>query len=312
MKTSTIRQWPNVGMMRAALSWCIAMCLGSTAEGSFLLAQRQAPPSPAAAPPPPVMGGNAAMVAYIEQTKQKLAQAAIAAVQKQNNDINAIIQTQKMNARSAIEREIPIAAAGDTQELAKDVAEENKELESALMKSEMEAKEAAEDLQSKTENAVNMSIARSIRDEEKETSQGAEYIAAHYTEIQAEADALANEAAGAANFSAQAADNSALWVKELPVEDAMEAATLSQAAQRSAGELRKKDGDVKRIAKLAGNMALNAMKDSEMAAALTEKAKQESIDAANQASQNALMLNTIRQEVKEASQRSLAVISALQ
>jgi len=242
---------------------------------------------------------------------QKLHQEASAAVAQQSALIAAVAGRKQTEAKDAIEREIPVAAANDTQELTKDVAEEDKQLEAALSRSTAEAQEALQEIKDKTATAVNMSTIRTVRDVEKEAEEGAMYISNHSIQMEQEADALAKEATGAANFSQEAAKNSALWVKELPTEDAAEAVKTAEASAAESIKLRHEYEDVKRIAKLAGNLALDTINVAQQAVAQTNKAQEEATKTLEQAAQNAQLLHTVLQQTTKASQTALGVVKEL-
>merc|ERR1719456_1785936 len=112
-------------------------------------------------------------------------------------------------------------------------------------------------------------------------------ISEHSIQLQAEAEALAKEAAGAANFSVEASQNSQLWVKELPVKESADAVAVALKAEVESKQVRHEYEDVKRIAKLSGNMALHTMEIAREALAQAEKAKKEATLTAEQAAQNA-------------------------
>jgi len=268
--------------------------------------------APAAPPPPPLPTGvTEGATSHILLNIQKLHQEADAAVIKQSAQVAAIIKRKQDEAKAAIEKEIPLAAANDTQEISKDVAEEDKKLAEALDRSTKESEEALTVLRDKTETAVTLSTKRTVRDVEKEAEEGAMYISNHSVEMEAEAEALANEAKGAANFSLEAASNSALWVKELPVKDAAAAVTMAKSSELESIRLRHEYEDVKRVSKSAGNLALNTVKIAEQAIALTKKAQEEATLTMKQAGENALLLDTIRKQTKTASNIAVGVTSAM-
>lgn len=272
----------RVGMPGVVLTWCLAASCFATACGRNLVV-RQVP-----AP------GAAQAQQHVALTIQKLEQEATFAVTQQTNLLAAIVARKQQEAQAAIEREIPLAVANDTAELSKDVAQQDKHLNAALKKSTDEAQEALEELKEKTETAVNMSAVRTVRDVEKEAELGAMYISNHSAQSVLEADALTKEAAGAAKFSQEAYQNSELWVKELPVKDAAQAMHEATRSQQESVKLRHEYEDIKRMGKLAGNLALNTIKLAKQAVAQTQKAQEEATLTLEQAGQNALLLNTIR------------------
>jgi len=249
---------------------------------------------------------------HIELNIQKLHQEADAAVAQQATLLTAVAQRKQKEATDAIEKEIPLATAADTQELGQDVAANDKELNAALQRSRDEAKEGLEVLKEKTAKAVNMSTLRTVRDVEKQVEEGAVKISEHSTQLQAEAQALAKEAVGAAKFGMEASDNSKLWVKELPSKEAEASLEVALKSEAQSKQLRHEYEDVKRMAKLAGNMALNTIALAEEAAKEVDKAKTEATLTVEQAAQNALLLNTIRDQTKTATDTSIYVIDRLQ
>merc|ERR1711865_513646 len=108
-----------------------------------------------------------------------------------------------------------------------DVAKVDADREATKAKSTAEAQEALGILKDKTANAVNMSTVLAVRRVEKEAEEDIMGITKSSIQMQTEAAALANEAMGAANFSQEAAANSALWVKELPTKEAAEAVKVA-------------------------------------------------------------------------------------
>lgn len=289
-------------MRCVSLTWCLVASLCSNAAGVFLdqrVARSVATPVSQEAQ------------AHVAMTIEKLEQEADLAVKQQDTAISTEAEGKQEAAKDVIEKEIPLASANDTQELAKDVAEQDANLKEALERSTKEAQEALEVLKEKTETAVNMSTIRTVRNVEKEAEEGALYISNHSLQMEAEADALSKEAEGAAKFSEKAAANSALWVKDLPVEDAANAIKAAQGSAEQSVKLRHEFEDVKRMAKLAGNMALNTIRASQAAIAQSQKAEEEATLTVEQAAQNALLLNTIRQQTKAASQTALSVVSQL-
>lgn len=311
MKISTLAGRSGAAMWHVALAWgIVTSCCATTAAGSFLL-QRQAPmvvgaPAPASPlgvpplPPGTVPAASSGPAAHIMANIQKLHQAAGAAVAQQASLMAATVQSKQQKARDAIEKEIPLAAANDTQEIAKDVAAEQQQLQVALSNSTREAHELFRLLRDETGKNVNMSTINTVRVVEKEAEEGAMYIANHSVETEAEADALAKEAVGAANFSQEAAKNSDLWVQQLPVKDAAEAVRQAMSSQNESVSLRHAYEDVKRMAKLAGNIALATIKIAQQAQVQSEKASKESILTMEQAGQNALLLNAIREQTTKA------------
>lgn len=320
----TLERQAGVMMKCVALTWCLV----APAAGVFLN-HRQVPgvPVPAAAPPvlpaaappaaaaPPVavapVGVSQEAQAHVQMVLMKLEQEADLAVEGESAKIEKESLKKQQEARDAIEREIPLAAANDTQEISKDVAEQDKKLDDALKRSTKEAEEAVEVLMDKTEDAVNMSAVRAVRNVEKEAEQGAMDISNHSAVMEAEAVALSKFASSAATRSKEAADNSALWVKELPTEKAAVAVKEAQDSADQSVQLRHEYEDVKRMAKLAGNLGLNTIRVAQQAIAQTEKAAEEATLTVEQASQNALLLNTIRKQVKDASQTALGVVSQI-
>jgi len=288
--------------MKITLAWCFIVPVAG-------LVLQQAPAAPAAAPPLPQAAQDA--TSHILSNIQKLHQEATMSVAQQSALINALTVRKEKEARDAIEKEIPLASANDTQELANDVAEQDKELDAALSRSTQEAQEALRVLKDKTADSVNASTQLAVRNVEKEAEEGAVGISKSSIKTQAEAAALAKEAMGAANFSQEAAKNSALWVSELPLKDAAEAVQVADKAEKESVKLRHEYDDVKRIAKLAGNLALNTMRIAKQADAQAEKAKMEATLTAEQAAQNALLLNTIRQQTKAATQRAQGVVAEM-
>jgi len=245
------------------------------------------------------------------QNLMRLQQEALNAVAQQSKVITAVALRKESLAKNAIELEIPLAAEGDTLELSKDVSEQDKELQVSLQRSTDEAKEGFLILKDKTAIAVNMSAARTVRDVEIQAEQKAMNISEHSVDLQAEAQALANEAVGAANFSQQAALNSQLWVDQMPAKEAAAAVGVALQSEAESKQLRHEYEDVKRIAKLAGNLALTTIKISQQALAQTEVAKKEATLTVEQAAQNALLLNTIRSQTKQAANTATLVIDAL-
>jgi len=288
--------------MKITLAWCFIVPVAG-------LVLQQAPAAPAAAPPLPQAAQDA--TSHILSNIQKLHQEATMSVAQQSALINALTVRKEKEARDAIEKEIPLASANDTQELANDVAEQDKELDASISRSTQEAQEALRVLKDKTADSVNMSTQLAVRNVEKEAEEGAVGISKSSIKTQAEAAALAKEAMGAANFSQEAAKNSALWVSELPLKDAAEAVQVADKAEKESVKLRHEYDDVKRIAKLAGNLALNTMRIAKQADAQAEKAKMEATLTAEQAAQNALLLNTIRQQTKAATQRAQGVVAEM-
>jgi len=327
MKTSSL------GMWRVVLSWCLLSNWFATAEGRFLLQrQSQAPPAPAApppfgqappplsqaplplsqAPPPPPPGTTSLdATSHILLNIQKLHQEADASVAAEGSQVAAIIMRKQNEARAAIEAEVPLAAAGDTVELSKDLAEEDKKLADCIGKSNQKYGESLTILKDKTETALTLSTKRTVRNVEKEAEEGAMYISNHSIEMEAEALALANEGRGAATFSLEAANNTALWVNELPVKDAMAAVAMAKRSEEESIRLRHEYEDVKRMAKLAGNMALNTIKVAKQAVALTKEAQMDALLTIKQAGENALLLNTIRKTTEVASNTALGVTSKM-
>lgn len=297
-------------MWPVALAWCLTLVAGLVVQQTPGVGA-PSPPMPVVQSPPLPTGVSAEATTHILMNIKKLHEAATAAVSQQSTLLSAVFMRKEQEAQQAIEKEIPLAAANDTQELAKDLAEEDKQLGEAAAKSTAEAKEALGILKDKTGIAVNMSALRSVRDVEKEAEVSAINIANHSIDMQAEAAALANEALGAANFSAEAAKNSALWVKELPVKDAAQAVRIAESAEQGAIRVRHEYEDVKRMAKLAGNLALSTINLANEAVETSKKAQEESILTVEQAAQNAQLLKTVRDETKAASQTSMRVIDAM-
>lgn len=319
--------------MRSALAWCLVASWCAAAKGDFLsngLPPAAAPPAaappimspgvlapmpiatPAATPlatPPLPEGVSQEATAHIMQNLQKLHQEATLAVNQQNTLISAAVMRKQSEAKNTIEKEIPIVAADDTKELAKEVAANEKSLNDALLRSTAETKEALKILKDKTATAVTMSTQRAVRDVEKEAISHAVEISKHSVQMQAEAQLLAKEAGGAAKFSQKAAENTALWVAELPVKDAAETVRLATKSEKESVKLRHEYEDVKRMSKLAGNLALNTLAMAKQAAAQAEKAKLEATQTAEQAAQNALLLETIRTETIKARNTAMLVVS---
>lgn len=293
MKTFTFAP----SMPRSALAWCLFAGCFAISAGRFLDQRLDLTPEEAQA--------------HIEANLQKLRTDSDAAVAHQGTLITAIVEKKQVEATAAIEKEIPVAAAADSAELAKDVAKSEKELSEAMAKSTEASTAALADLKEKTAKAVTMSATRSVRDVVKETEVGAEQIVKHSAEMTVEATALATEAKGAAKFSQEAAANSALWVKELPSEDAADAVKMAQKSKAASQLIRHEYEDVKRMAKLTGNLALNTIHIAQMAVAQTEKAKEEATKTMEQAAQNALLLDTIRKQTNEASVMALDTIQKI-
>lgn len=301
MKAASIAAgWPCVGRLQVALTWCVCALWCAPVAGRFLL-QKQAPPATASA--------DAAV--HIKENMAKLHQEGDAAVANQKAVIHATALRKEALAKDAIEMEIPAASAADTQELSKDVGAEDAALQAALQKSTAEAKEGMEVLKDKTAMAVNMSAVRTVRDVEKQYEDGAADISEHSVQLQAEAEALANEAAGAANASQEAAKNSKLWVAELPVKDAAEAVVVAKESEKESARLRHEYEDVKRIAKLAGNKALATIELSKQALEQADEAKLDATKAAEQAAENALLLNTIFEQTSKASSTAMWVVDQM-
>jgi len=296
---------PCVGRWREAFTWCLcALWCAPVAGGNFLL-QRQVPATTGT-----VASTEAA--AHVELNIARLKTEAENAIAQQSTVITAVALRKEALAKDAIEQEIPLAAADDTTELSKDVAAQDKELDAALAKSSAEAKEGLEILKDKTAVAVNMSAVRTVRDVEIEAEAGAMNISEHSVQLQAEAQLLAKEATNAANFSQEAAVNSKLWSDQLPKKEAASAVQAALESMTQSKQLRHEYEDVKRIAKLAGNLALTTIKISQQALAQAEVAKKEATLTVEQAAQNALLLNTIRVQTKFASDLSMSVQSAIQ
>jgi len=311
---STAPGRPSLGRGRAALTWCLCALWCTPVSGGKFLLHRQ-PASTGAVATSAVATTNTAgtnVSQHIMLNLFKLHQEALNAVAQQSNVIQTKALRKEALAKDAIELEIPLAAEGDTQELAKDVGEEDKQIQAALQKSTDEAKEGLEELKDKTAIAVNMSAARTVRDVEIQAEQGAMNISEHSVQLQAEAAALAREAVGAANFSQEAAINSKLWVNELPSKEAAGAVAAALQSEAESKLLRHEYEDIKRIAKLAGNLALTTIKVSDQALAQAEVAKKEATLTVEQAAQNALLLNTIRSQTKQAANTATLVVDALQ
>lgn len=275
---------------------------GGPSRGRLLIQRHAQAPQPAA-------GVTEDAASHIFTNIQTLKQEAVHAVTKESSLITSVALRKEQQGRDIIEKEIPLAAQNDTQEVSKDMAEHQQILEDAMSRSIGQAKEALEDLQDKTSAAVNISTAYKVREVEKEAEVSAMMISNHSIELQAEAAALAREAKGAANFSEEAAKNSKLWVKELPVQEAADAVKTARRSEQHSIQLRHEYEDTKRMAKLAGNLALDTLRISAEAAAKSEKAKQEATETAEQAAQNALLLNTIRSETKKAAQAAMTKLS---
>merc|ERR1740117_1809922 len=271
------------------------------------------PPMAIATPPvPPMPSAAQQATSHILQNLMKLHQEANLAVTQQSNLLTSLVLTKEREARDAIEKEIPLAAANDTAEISKDVAAQQQELQKGLARSSFEANEALVILKNQTENAVTLSAVLAVRNVEKQAEEGVIGVGTDSIQLQAEAAALANEASGAANFSLEAAKNSALWVNELPLKDAKKALDAAAVSERRSVHLRHEYEDVKRMAKLSGNMALNTMAMAKEATRQATKAKLEATLTAEQAAQNALLLNTIRDETKKATDTSMFVVSQIQ
>jgi len=288
-------------MLQIAFIWCFAGCF-ATAAGHFLL-QRQAPVAP------PGVSHGATGNPYVDTRVDKLMEEGNLVVLQQNNLLAQVVAGKQQEAQAAIEREIPLAASNDTAELAKEMAAQDARLLKAVDRSTRESREALEILKEKTENAVNMTAARTVRDVENEAAEQALHISNHTAQSILEADALAREASGAANFSVEAAQNSQLWVKELPVKDAAVAIHEARRSREESQQLRHEYEDIKRMAKLAGNMALSTIELAQKAVAKTNKASEEATLTLEQAGQNLMVLRTIRDTTKDASATAMGVIA---
>lgn len=279
-----------------------------------LLRQRQplaASPAPAVAATPQFtpIGASSGAAAHIFDNIQKLKQEAANAVLQESSLITSVALRKEQEARDIIEKEIPLAAKNDTAETSQEVAKAQAELDKATHEATGKAQKALDTLQAETTNAINVSTAFKVDQVEKEAEQSVMFISNHSKDLQAEADALAKEAKGAANFSQQASENSKLWVKELPVKEAADAVKSAHKASEESIQLRHEYEDTRRMSKLAGNLALDTIRISNEAAAKIEKARQEATQTAEQAAQNALLLNTIRGETKKVSQAAMATLA---
>jgi hypothetical protein len=258
-----------------------------------------------------VVGRNATLEAeqHVEANMYQLHEDAVAAVVTQNASIAAIVAEKLAGAKAAIEQEIPVVADDDTQTLQQDAQESEAELAGAMDKSTEEAAKALEVLKEKTSVAVGLAAAHSVADVVKETEAGADYIANHSAGMVKEAAALTKQADGAATFSMKAADNAKVWVKEIPTEDAAHALDEALKSQNRSMHLRHEYDDIKRMAKLTGNLALGTIRIAQESLEETKKAQEEATLTMEQAAQNALLLNTIRQQASDSSAVSLKVIA---
>lgn len=243
---------------------------------------------------------------------QKLKEEAELAVQRQTGLINAMAVRKEEEARAAIEKEIPLAVATDDKLLAQEVAAEDGEVKEAMQKSSAAAEAALAELKDKSAAAIALTAKRKVRDVEKEAETSAKAISEHSVKLQAEAEALGKEAQGAATYSKEAADNANIWVKELPVKEASAAVAVAQHSEAISVRIRRKFEDVKRIAKLAGNLALSTINLSKQAIAQADKAKKEATLTVEQAAQNALLLTTIREQTIKATKTATTVVATAQ
>jgi len=179
---STAPGRPSLGRGRVALTWCLcALWCAPVSGGKFLLQRQPGAVATSAVATTNTAGTNVSQ--HIMLNLFKLHQEALNAVAQQSNVIQTKALRKEALAKDAIELEIPLAAEIDTQELAKDVGEEDKQIQAALQKSTEEAKEGLEELKDKTAIAVNMSAARTVRDVEIQAEQGAMNISEHSVQL---------------------------------------------------------------------------------------------------------------------------------
>merc|ERR1719326_568364 len=122
---------------------------------------------------------------------------------------------------------------------------------------------------------------------------------------------LEDQAKQAANITTIAAENAHVWIEALPGEQAQNATRLATTAEAIAVDLRNNAGKTKRLAKLVANLALQTLHSSEEAEKITMKAIGTAKAALEQAHANAIMANTIRLEVQEATQISTDASNAV-
>mmetsp|Transcript_104384 Transcript_104384/g.164725 ORF Transcript_104384/g.164725 Transcript_104384/m.164725 type:complete len:311 (+) Transcript_104384:80-1012(+) len=240
----------------------------------------------------------------------KLRQEADFAVKKQSMLMEAEAQKKRQEAMAEVEKEIPLAEVVDTATLEKEVAKQNAEIQANLQRSQKAAQASLALLRDQTEKAVNMTAVYEVGAAEKHVLSAVQNVQNQSSVMIYQADLLAKEAKGAANYSLEAAKNSELWVNALPVEEAAGTVAKAKESQQQSISLMRKTAATARTAKLAGNLAIDTIRLMEEAEKYTAEADADAIKAVHQASQNAMQLNNIRQMINTANTDALKKIAA--
>jgi hypothetical protein len=250
----------------------------------------------------------------VEQALQerliKLQQEADFAVKKQTMLMKAEAQKKQMDALAEIEKEVPAAEQGDTATLTKELAKQNVEIQANQQKSTKAAQDAIDELRDQTENAVNMSAVYAVKDAERNVMNAVSGVNSQFGSMIYQAELLGNESTGAANFSLEAAKNSMLWTKTMPTKEAALAVEKARRSEIQSIHLIQKDAETGRIAKLAGNMAIDTIRLAEEAEKYNEEGQYYATKAVHQAAQNAMALSSIRTLISKANTDALTALGA--
>jgi hypothetical protein len=250
----------------------------------------------------------------VEQALQerliKLQQEADFAVKKQSMLMKAEAAKKQLDAVAEIEKEVPPAELGDTATLTQELAKQNIEIQANQQRSTKAAQDSIDELREQTEKAVNMSAVYEVRAAEKNVMNAVMAVYTQGGSMINQAELLGNESAGAANFSLEAAKNSVLWTKTLPTKEAALAVAKAQASEVMSIHLIQEDENAQRMAKLAGNMAIDTIRLAEEAEKYTEEGQAYTIKAVHQAAQNAMQLTNIKTMINKANTDALTALGA--
>lgn len=210
---------------------------------------------------------------------------------------------------AAIQEELSKVTSERSNTLADDIAARDKEIEDVGRRSTAEAREALEESKDEAETAAKISVIHAVRKVEKQAEQEVKSIANNAGEMIKEAGDLTEQVKRASDAGEKAAKNAETWVDTLPAEEAAHAVGVAKAAESMSMDMRREAANTKRVATLAGNIAMSSLKTAEEASARAQHAKELSTQAAEQAAQNALVLTTIMKQAQEARDASVATVA---
>eukprot|EP00747_Dinoflagellata_sp_TGD_P162040 gnl/TRDRNA2_/TRDRNA2_179196_c0_seq1.p1 gnl/TRDRNA2_/TRDRNA2_179196_c0~~gnl/TRDRNA2_/TRDRNA2_179196_c0_seq1.p1 ORF type:complete len:443 (+),score=125.78 gnl/TRDRNA2_/TRDRNA2_179196_c0_seq1:99-1331(+) len=226
--------------------------------------------------------------------------AAEEAAAKEIEEIAAAAMRVKDEGAAAMQAETDKATAVQMEQLDKITKEQDEELQKMIDNTTKEAEKNLGTAQDEAVKAAETAAVKAVRDVETKARSDAQKLLLKAGKMMEEAGDLEVQAKDAANITTIAAENAHVWISALPADEAKNATKFATSAEAIAVDLRNNAGKTKRLAKLVGNLALQTLHSSEEAEVITQEAIETAKAALTQANANAIMANTIRLEVQEA------------